>query len=91
MALSERQNEFAGSECQNRNCFLWKNPWIQGSVKTNFPIRSAILSRDDVQIGIAENGGDPTQDGCFFEVDNVMSVLEEIRKNGMKKRNQKSV
>ena len=30
------------------------------------PHNSAVLARDDVQIGLAENGGDPTQDGCPF-------------------------
>ena len=35
------------------------------------PHSLAILARDGVQIGLAENGGDPTQEGCFFEVDNV--------------------
>lgn len=35
------------------------------------PVRSAVLARDDVQIGLAENGGDPSQEGCFFEVDDV--------------------
>ncbi|HKH61332.1 MAG TPA: VOC family protein [Flavitalea sp.] len=30
------------------------------------PFTSAVLGRDDIQIAIAENGGDPTQDGVFF-------------------------
>ena len=42
--------------------------------RTEHPHPSAILARDEVQIGLAENGGDPTQDGCFFEVDNVSST-----------------
>ena len=45
----------------------------------------ALLSRDDVQIGLAENGGDPTQDGCVFEVDNVETALEELKARGLKK------
>ena len=49
------------------------------------PFATVTLCRDDIQIAIAENGGDPTQDGCFFEVDNIMSAFEEIRKNGMEK------
>jgi len=32
------------------------------------PQKAAILERDSVRIGLAENGGDPTQDGCFFVV-----------------------
>ena len=27
------------------------------------PHKSVILARDDIQIGLAENGGDPTQEG----------------------------
>lgn len=43
------------------------------------PYKSATLARDQIQIGIAENGGDPTQEGCFFEVDNIQSAYEEIK------------
>jgi len=32
--------------------------------------KCVVLARDGVQIGLAENGGDPTQEGCYFEVDN---------------------
>jgi catechol 2,3-dioxygenase-like lactoylglutathione lyase family enzyme len=42
------------------------------------PHARAILARDDVQIGLAENGGDPTQEGCFFEVDDVDAAYAEI-------------
>ncbi len=49
----------------------------------NTPHHSAILSRDDVQIGLAENGGDPTQDGCFFEVDDVEAAFAELKANGL--------
>ncbi|MEO5581935.1 MAG: VOC family protein [Saprospiraceae bacterium] len=45
----------------------------------------AIFERDDIQIGLAENGGDPTQEGCFFEVDNVQNALIELKSNGLKK------
>jgi lactoylglutathione lyase len=41
--------------------------------------KSVILARDNIQIGLAENGGDPTQEGCFFEVDNVEAAYEEIK------------
>src|SRR5215475_267633 len=49
--------------------------------------KSAILARDDVQIGLAENGGDPTQNGCFFEVDNVETAFAELKTNGLKNEN----
>ena len=43
------------------------------------PHKSVILARDAIQIGLAENGGDPTQEGCFFEVDNLDAAFEEIK------------
>ena len=36
--------------------------------RSDTPHNSAVLARDEVQIGLAENGGDPTQDGCAFHV-----------------------
>jgi catechol 2,3-dioxygenase-like lactoylglutathione lyase family enzyme len=49
------------------------------------PFKSAVLGRDAIQIGLAENGGDPTQDGCFFEVDNVEAAFDELKANGLGK------
>ncbi len=49
------------------------------------PHTSAILARDDVQIGLAENGGDSSQDGAFFEVDDVEAAFAELRANGLAK------
>ena len=42
------------------------------------PHRSVILARDNIQIGLAENGGDSSQEGCFFEIDNLAAAFEEI-------------
>jgi catechol 2,3-dioxygenase-like lactoylglutathione lyase family enzyme len=53
--------------------------------RTETPCKSAILARDGIQIGLAENGGDPTQDGCFFEVDNVETAFAELKANGLAK------
>ena len=47
------------------------------------PFRSAVLGRDGIQIGLAENGGDPTQEGCFFEVDNAEAAFDELKSNGL--------
>lgn len=49
------------------------------------PYRSAILFRNEIQIGLSENGGDPAQDGCFFEVDNVETAFAELKANGLGK------
>ena len=43
------------------------------------PHKSVVLARDEIRIGLAENGGDPEQEGCFFEVDNVAAAFEEIK------------
>jgi lactoylglutathione lyase len=43
------------------------------------PHCSVILARDEIQIGLAENGGDPTQEGCFFEVDDIEAAYQEIK------------
>ena len=48
------------------------------------PVKGAILERDNVRIGLVENGGDPTQDGSFFEVSNVDAVFEELKVRGLK-------
>lgn len=49
------------------------------------PYQSAVLEQDAVQIGLAENGGDPTQDGCFFEVDDLDKACAELKANGLQK------
>ena len=46
------------------------------------PYPRVILARDQVQIGLVENGGDPSQEGCFFEVDDVEVAFEEMKSNG---------
>lgn len=49
------------------------------------PVRSITLKRPDIQMRIAENGGDPSQDGCAFQVDDVEAVLAEFKSNGFEK------
>jgi lactoylglutathione lyase len=51
--------------------------------RSEVPFKSALLERDGIQIGLAENGGDPTQDGCFFEVDNAETAFAELKSNGL--------
>ena len=50
------------------------------------PHNSAILSRDNIKIGLAENGGDPTQDGCVFTVDSVEAAYSELKENGLEQK-----
>ena len=56
---------------------------FQVEARQNTPHKSAVLSRDEVQIGLAENGGDPSNDGCFFEVDDVEVAFSELKANGL--------
>ena len=53
--------------------------------QANDPVKSAVFGRDDIWIGLAENGGDPTQEGCFFEVDDVETAFEDLKARGLKK------
>jgi lactoylglutathione lyase len=46
------------------------------------PMKSAVLARDRIQIGLAENGGDPGQEGCYFEVNDIDAAFAEL--NGAK-------
>ena len=49
--------------------------------RSDTPCKSAVLARGHIQIGLAENGGDPTQDGCFFEVNDVEATFDELKAN----------
>jgi lactoylglutathione lyase len=49
------------------------------------PHESAVLIRDQVQIGLAENGGDSTQDGCAFHVKDLEALFAEFKANGLQK------
>lgn len=52
--------------------------------RADSPSKSAIVARDTIQVGLVENGGDPTQNGCFFEVDDVVNAFAELKANGLK-------
>jgi lactoylglutathione lyase len=47
--------------------------------RTESPVRAAILERDKVRIGLAENGGDPAQNGAYLQVDDIEAVFAELR------------
>ena len=53
--------------------------------RNELPYKVAVLERDGIRIGLGENGGDPEQNGCFFEVDNLHLALEELKSNGLQK------
>ena len=56
---------------------------FQVESRSDSPHKSAILARDEIKMGLAENGGDPTQDGCFFEVDNAETAFAELKAHGL--------
>ena len=53
--------------------------------RSGSPHKSVVLARDDIQIGLAENGGDSSQEGCFFAVDDVEAAFAELKANGFQK------
>lgn len=53
--------------------------------RTGAPHRSAVLERDEVRMRIAENGGDPSQDGCAFHVEGLAALFETFQRNGLGK------
>ena len=53
--------------------------------RSDAPERSATLARDAVQIRLAENGGDPTQDGCAFHCTDLAALLAEFKRGGLKR------
>ncbi|MBO0932263.1 VOC family protein [Fibrella aquatilis] len=63
--------------------FYEKTMGFQLVSRTDQPRKSAIIARDQVQIGLAENGGDPGQNGCFFDVDDVANAFAELTANGL--------
>ena len=56
-----------------------------GSDEASRGIKRVVLARDDVKIALAENGGDPEQDGVAFEVDNAAAAHAELKANGLEK------
>lgn len=43
----------------------------------------AVLQRDDVRIGLAENDQDPEQASCYFEVNDVEELRQELEAKGI--------
>jgi lactoylglutathione lyase len=55
------------------------------------PHKSAVLSRDEVQIALAENGGDSSQDGCAFHVKGIEALQKEFKANGLSSLSEPSI
>lgn len=49
------------------------------------PHKSATLARDNIQMRLVENGGDPTQDGCAFHVTDLKALFDEFQSHGLNK------
>lgn len=49
------------------------------------PHKSATLARDNIQMRLVENGGDPTQDGCAFHVTGLEALFAEFQSRGLHK------
>jgi catechol 2,3-dioxygenase-like lactoylglutathione lyase family enzyme len=47
------------------------------------PHKSVVLARDQVRMGLAENGGDPSQDGCAFHVRDLDALFAEFKARGL--------
>ena len=53
--------------------------------RSDTPHTSAVLGRDHIEIRLAENGGDSSQDGCAFHVTGLESLAGEFMSSGLKK------
>ncbi len=51
--------------------------------RSDQPCRSVTLGRDDIRIGLAENGGKPEEEGCFFQVNDVETAFAELKARGL--------
>ena len=47
--------------------------------------KTVLLVRDQVQIQLVENGGDPSQDGCAFHVTGLDALFAEFQGHGLDK------
>jgi lactoylglutathione lyase len=53
--------------------------------RSDTPYQSAVLGRDEIQMGLEESGGDPSQDGCAFHVEDLDALFAEFTAKGLAK------
>ena len=53
--------------------------------RSDTPHKSAVIGRDDIKMRLAENGGDPSQDGCAFHVTDLAALFAEFKASGLQK------
>jgi catechol 2,3-dioxygenase-like lactoylglutathione lyase family enzyme len=58
---------------------------FQVVLRAETPQKSALLGRDQVEMRLVENGGDPSQDGCAFHVKELDALFSEFKTNGLQK------
>jgi catechol 2,3-dioxygenase-like lactoylglutathione lyase family enzyme len=51
--------------------------------RTDQPVPTVILERDDARIGFSVNGGDATQDGAAIRVTNIFGLKAQLESNGV--------
>jgi len=85
VGLPRRPHESSRARPCGGPAFLRKGFRFPIAVASETPHKSAVLIRDQVQIGLAENGGDSTQDGCAFHVKGLQPLFAEFKANGLQK------
>src|SRR5262249_36406826 len=58
---------------------------FQVLLRTNTPHNSAVLARDAVEIGLAENGAASSQDGCACHVKDPEALFAGLKTRGLQK------
>lgn len=58
---------------------------VDGAAELAADVKRVVLARDEVRIALAENGGDPEQDGVAFQVDSAEAAHAELKANGLEK------
>jgi catechol 2,3-dioxygenase-like lactoylglutathione lyase family enzyme len=51
--------------------------------RTDQPVPTVIMERDDARIGFSINGGDATQDGAAIRVTNILGLKAQLETNGV--------